>query len=154
MDDKLDGTVSSEDYLMAKVRYKTRIATLKEEINNISYIKSEFDDYLNYGFSLLQNVSSYYSNATITAKQQIIGSIYPELMTFEKNQLRTNKINEVVELIALFNKASRGNKNRTKSLKKKLSCLVPGIGLEPIRPQWTQDFKSCVSTNSTTWAFH
>jgi hypothetical protein len=29
---------------------------------------------------------------------------------------------------------------------------VPGIGLEPIRPQWTQDFKSCVSTNSTTWA--
>jgi NAD-dependent deacetylase len=31
--------------------------------------------------------------------------------------------------------------------------VVPGIGLEPIRPQWTQDFKSCVSTNSTTWAF-
>ncbi len=133
MDDKLDGTVSSEDYLIAKARYKTRIATLKEEINNISYIKSEFDDYLNYGFSLLQNVSSYYSNATITAKQQIIGSIYPELMTFEKNQLRTNKINEVVELITLFNKASRGNKNRTKSLKKKLSCLVPGTGVEPVR---------------------
>ena len=23
--------------------------------------------------------------------------------------------------------------------------VVPGIGLEPIRPQWTQDFKSCKS---------
>ncbi len=27
--------------------------------------------------------------------------------------------------------------------------LVPGAGLEPARPQWTQDFKSWVSTNST-----
>jgi hypothetical protein len=31
--------------------------------------------------------------------------------------------------------------------------LVPGAGLEPARPQWSQDFKSCVSTSSTTWAF-
>ena len=30
--------------------------------------------------------------------------------------------------------------------------FVPGIGIEPIRPQWPQDFKSCVSTSSTTWA--
>jgi hypothetical protein len=27
---------------------------------------------------------------------------------------------------------------------------VPGAGLEPARPKRTQDFKSCVSTNSTT----
>ncbi len=30
--------------------------------------------------------------------------------------------------------------------------LVPGAGIEPARPQWPQDFKSCVSTNSTTRA--
>jgi hypothetical protein len=29
---------------------------------------------------------------------------------------------------------------------------VPGAGIEPARPQWSQDFKSCVSTNSTTRA--
>jgi hypothetical protein len=28
-------------------------------------------------------------------------------------------------------------------------ALVPGAGLEPARPQWPQDFKSWVSTNST-----
>ena len=27
--------------------------------------------------------------------------------------------------------------------------MVPGAGLEPARPQWPQDFKSWVSTNST-----
>ena len=33
-----------------------------------------------------------------------------------------------------------------------LGFLVPGAGLEPALPQWQQDFKSCVSTSSTTWA--
>ncbi len=28
-------------------------------------------------------------------------------------------------------------------------CVVPGAGVEPAPPQWRQDFKSCVSTNST-----
>ena len=30
--------------------------------------------------------------------------------------------------------------------------LVPRAGIEPARPQWPQDFKSCVSTSSTTRA--
>jgi hypothetical protein len=30
--------------------------------------------------------------------------------------------------------------------------LVPGTGLEPVRLLRSQDFKSCVSTNSTTQA--
>ena len=30
--------------------------------------------------------------------------------------------------------------------------LVPRAGLEPARPQRTQDFKSCVSTDFTIWA--
>ncbi len=29
------------------------------------------------------------------------------------------------------------------------ALFVPGAGLEPAQPQWSQDFKSCVSTNST-----
>ena len=31
----------------------------------------------------------------------------------------------------------------------KSRLLVPGAGIEPAQPQWPQDFKSCVSTNST-----
>jgi hypothetical protein len=35
-----------------------------------------------------------------------------------------------------------------------ISCfsLVPGTGIEPVQPQRPQDFKSCVSTSSTTQA--
>ena len=38
------------------------------------------------------------------------------------------------------------------SLQPCLFGVVPGAGLEPALPQWEQDFKSCVSTNSTTRA--
>ena len=34
-------------------------------------------------------------------------------------------------------------------LKVKGLNFVPGAGIEPAQPQWPQDFKSCVSTNST-----
>ena len=33
--------------------------------------------------------------------------------------------------------------------KSRKAFKVPGAGIEPARPQWPQDFKSCVSTNST-----
>ena len=33
-----------------------------------------------------------------------------------------------------------------------MDLSVPRAGLEPARPQWSQDFKSCVSTSSTTRA--
>ena len=41
--------------------------------------------------------------------------------------------------------------NKKKSLLD--SSFVPRAGLEPARPQWSRDFKSRVSTNSTTKAY-
>ncbi len=35
-----------------------------------------------------------------------------------------------------------------KSLIAQASGFVPGAGIEPAQPQWSQDFKSCASTNS------
>ena len=44
--------------------------------------------------------------------------------------------------------ARNGTRTRTTAMVKG----VPGTGLEPVRPQWSRDFKSLVSTNSTIWA--
>ncbi len=49
----------------------------------------------------------------------------------------------------------RMKKNQSEKIRSRShshSDFVPGAGLEPAQPQWLQDFKSCVSTNSTTWA--
>ena len=43
-------------------------------------------------------------------------------------------------------------KETKKGCKYLIYNLVPRAGLEPALPQWKQDFKSCVSTSSTTRA--
>ena len=69
------------------------------------------------------------------------------------NNYRITIINSVIGYIADISKGlGKIKKPDSLNLLEK-SGSVPGIGLEPIRPQWSQDFKSCVSTNSTTWAF-
>jgi hypothetical protein len=65
---------------------------------------------LDYSTSIVLNVIE-----GIYKKQQFIGSLYPELMTFEENELRIKKTNEVVELVATFNAAFQGSKKRQAS---------------------------------------
>ena len=43
---------------------------------------------------------------------------------------------------------------RRRAVTRTSRLFVLRAGLEPARPQWSQDFKSCVSTNSTTRANH
>ena len=153
LDEKMDRNISQLDYESGKKRYEKNINTLLLEITDLKSIKTEFEAYLNWGFCMLQNVQKYYSISPISVKQKIIGSIYPEFMQIEDGEIKTTKVNEMVSLLSTIN-GTFGQKKTGQHLdKKELSRLVPGIGLEPIRPQWTQDFKSCVSTNSTTWAF-
>ena len=48
---------------------------------------------------------------------------------------------------------NRSSKQKKPEQSSGFYSLVPGVGLEPTRPQWPQDFKSCVSTSSTTRAY-
>ena len=54
----------------------------------------------------------------------------------------------------ILQKKEKINNQQHKTKKPSISWAfsVPRAGLEPARPQWPQDFKSCVSTSSTTKA--
>ena len=133
-DEKLDGKTNLEDYESARRRYSERIKILNEELEGFNRLHSDFEAYLSWGFSLLKNIKSHYEIQNIDRKQQLIGSLYPDLMTFEKNELRTIKTNEVVGLVATFNGAFRGSQKKTSQLKTDLFRLVLGTGIEPVRP--------------------
>jgi hypothetical protein len=67
----------------------------------------------------------------------------------------TTKVNRVIVLKMYICKIMFVKEK--KIVKEKLGCSfklskVPGAGIEPARPQWSQDFKSCVSTSFTTRA--
>jgi len=129
-DEKVDGRISMEEYEKNKKRYSERVEILKQELAEIKMVQPEFEKYLNSGFNMLKGVKTHFKTQGIDQQQQIIGSMYPELMTFEDGRLRTGKINEVVQLVATFNRVSRGQTKKTSQLKTNLSRMVPRRRLE------------------------
>jgi hypothetical protein len=84
--------------------------------------------------------------------RDLLGSIYPENFTIEKNEFRTARINEVVPIIYLINSILDKNKNGTRKNLSSLSHQVTTMGFEPIRLSAPppQDGKS---TSFSTWPF-
>ena len=105
------------------------------------------------GLKGLESIENQYIKSDLDNKRRLIGSIFPENFQFENKKVRTTDINPILDKIAQFNRVNRKNKKRDKSKKEDLSRCVLEAGLEPARPQWSLDFKSNVSTNSTTRAF-
>jgi DNA invertase Pin-like site-specific DNA recombinase len=141
--DKLaDGLIDSMTYSEAKKRYGDIVNQMEQERINLSMVKTEFDQYLQWGLCLLENVQYYYVNNNASVKQKIIGSIFTEKFEIQENKLRTVKLNELVGLVASAGVGFRENKTEQLIEKNELFRLVPGTGIEPVQPQWPQDFKS------------
>lgn len=122
------------EYIHAIKRYETTITKLISERTEISMIRTEFDEYLKWGFNLLENVQGYYLNSPVDVKQKIIGSIYTGKLTFSEDKLRTNGVNKLVELICVPINQLHEKKTGQPPQNDKLSRLVPGAGIEPARP--------------------
>ena len=105
------------------------------------------------GLKGLESIENQYIKSDLDNKRRLIGSIFPEKNQFENKKVRTADVNPILHKIAHFNRVNRENKKRDKSKKEDLSRSVLEAGLEPARPQWSLDFKSNVSTNSTTRAW-
>lgn len=126
-----DGHMRPSEYSKERDRYQREIDSIKLQGHEIGVLNTEFEDYLKWGFCLIQNIKDYYKNADIRTQQKIIGSIFPEKFIFSEGKCRTNRVNELVALIASTGAAF--TKNNTGQLQKnlKLSGLVPGAGVEP-----------------------
>ncbi len=81
-------------------------------------------------------------------KVTLVGSMFPGMIEFDGKQCPAPRLDAAALCLNTDNRL-RENKKGTLHLKMEVSLLVPGAGVEPARPQRPQDFKSCVSTNST-----
>ncbi|PSL42383.1 hypothetical protein CLV51_11321 [Chitinophaga niastensis] len=95
----LDKEISSSDYREIKNRYEPEIQKLLSKKQELLKVSDNLMQYVMDATQVLRDLPQFYKNATLSVQQQIIGSIYLEKITFEENGYRTNKINEVVELI-------------------------------------------------------
>lgn len=123
------------DDLIAHADYKTMKSTLESRKNellgkhiSVGRMDREFTKYMSYGLSLLGNLSKYYASASTEVKSKMVGSIFPENLTYEDKKYRTTRINEVFALICKTDKAFRKQKPGSYA---GLSRVAPPAGLEP-----------------------
>ncbi|HQQ95415.1 MAG TPA: recombinase family protein [Bacteroidia bacterium] len=96
----LDGLIEDSEYRELKNRLTEDLKVL--ELNSMEDIQlqKEFEDYLLDGVTLMKNIAETYSHAELHEKQRIIGSIFPEMLTFTKTTVRTTRVNEILPLIS------------------------------------------------------
>jgi hypothetical protein len=124
-DQKLD----PDDFRELKAECTTKINELEAKLTGLSQKGNNIDGLLNKAVSNLSALDVLYEEGTITEKRQIIGSIFPEKLTFDGFSYRTARINEAARLIFSLDAGFNEMKNRKNNDNSCLSGLVVPTGL-------------------------
>ena len=87
---------------------------------------------LDAGMDNLLKLDYIYQDGEIEKKREVIGSMYPEKLTFDGERLRTTRINEAARIIYTLDKALEEKENRTSDNFINLSGQVGKKGFEPL----------------------
>ena len=127
----LDGDLDPKDYTELKNRLENRIFEVRAKLDEFKNEQSNFKEQLNKKFKILPNIVQWYRNSTVQEKKQLLGSIFPERFVFEKNQVRTTCIDEVIALILKYTGRFEGKEKGQAGYNSHLSHLVSPLGFEP-----------------------
>ena len=128
----LDEELDASDYKDVKKRYEPEIDKLVRKSMQITSLNSNYQKYMEKGFGLIKELANDYDKADLATKQQLIGSVFPEKLTFENNQYRTKNMMKFVIRLALPNKAFGINKKWIETNFPSQSTMVIPIGFEPM----------------------
>ena len=120
-----------EDFREMKSEYSSKLEKLEVKLSACDDNQVSIDQLLNRGLDNLLKLDYIYETGDIEKKREVIGSMYPEKLTFDGFVLRTTRINEAVRFIYMMNSELGANKNRTNGKNSNLSCQVGVTGFEP-----------------------
>jgi DNA invertase Pin-like site-specific DNA recombinase len=98
----LSGDIDGADFKTIKSDCENQIMTLEVKLNAIEDEKADIAPTLNKAVDRLAQLDSIYENASTIRKRQIIGSMFPEKITFDGQNFRTAKLNEAVSLYTVW----------------------------------------------------
>ena len=121
-------------------------------MDNLNDCKKDMIYYIEFGLYLMRNLELFFKQSDTLIKIRLISSILKEKIEFDGKKYRTPKFKEGFQYIYYNIKELEVLEIKKGDDLQKISPFVLEAGLEPARPQWPLDFKSNVSTNSTTRA--
>jgi len=95
----LANEIEHSEYRLIKSDYEKKITGLESKLLELSKESNNIEPLLNKAIATLTSLDKLYENANNENKREIIGSIYPEKLTFDGFHYRTARLNEVVRLI-------------------------------------------------------
>ena len=126
------------DYLEVLSRYthaeKIEITEHLMLIFHLSKVDDNLMAYITTATKVLRDLPNYYENATLSTRQRLIGSMYPEKLVYENKSYRTTRINEAARVICNPDGLLEGLKKGQASEIGSLSEQVTRIGFEPMTP--------------------
>jgi hypothetical protein len=75
--------IERDSYSFIKPRFKEEISKLQEKLSDLESKETNYAKYLKSEINLLQNLRYYYDSASLSNKQKLIGSIFPENLIIE-----------------------------------------------------------------------
>lgn len=127
----LDGDIDAKEYKEIKAKLEIRNDELLRKRASLCSAQEDFVGYLKKGAAVLRSLDVLYDNASVSDKQLIISSVFPEKLIFEEGQFRTKRVNEAVRLMCL-NPSDLDQKKSGVSKKFSLTSTQVGVtGFEP-----------------------
>lgn len=123
--------IDASDYKNIKSDYEEVISKLEGKLSEFINTSNDLESLLNEGIDRLLQLNYSYEKGDLKGIRDLIGSIFPENLTFEENSFRTTRINDVAKFIYLINSELGENKNGKKNIKNSFSREVDPQGFEP-----------------------
>ncbi len=130
----IENMIDPETYASMKRKYDEQIQKIKSEEELLSSQDTEYARYISRGFTLIDNLKAFYQQASVEVKQKIVGSIFPQNLTLDKNEYRTSPVNEAFRLITRVISELQEAKKQNATQMDGILNLAPPPGLEPGTP--------------------
>ena len=127
----LDAKLEASDCRDIKGRCQPEIDKLNRKVVEVASFDPDYSRFIEEGFGLLRNMAGSYAHSDLQTKQQIIGSIFPEKLTFENNYYRTTKLLNSFTRILTNNGLSVVNKKGAENIFCTQTPWVTPRGFEP-----------------------
>ena len=140
--------LSPEIYNQVSSKIKGDIDILNEELSNITFSLSNYENYIDESLELVNDFRGIWEKGDIETKKNIQNILFSNQIEYnpKKMSYRTPNENSVMSMLT----ESRGKiKARKRGQKPTNSRFVLKVGIEPTRPK-SLDFESSASTNSAT----
>jgi site-specific DNA recombinase len=128
----VDKKIAGDDFIQMKTRYEAERSKIE-----LSFKQFKVNDYslqakLDKCYRVLSQLDELYEKADNDYKKRLVSSIFPEKIIFDGKKSRTPRLNEVLRLALMTDKAFSKKKTGQNTEKCTVSRWVERTGIEPV----------------------